>query len=63
MKKTMEQYSVCKLAYTSRVINARPCFLDPVQELLRHRHLRLGGAQNPHLLRVNSGFCVPSTHN
>ena len=37
--------------------------LEPVQDLLRHRHLRLGGARNPHLLQVNSGFCAPSAHN
>ncbi len=40
-----------------------PEFLEPVQDLLRHRHLRLGGARNPHLLHVNSGFCAPSAHN
>ncbi len=38
-------------------------FLEPVQDLLRHCHLCLGGARNPHLRRVNSGFCAPSAHN
>ena len=37
--------------------------LEPIQDLLRHYQLRLGGVRNPHLLCVNSGFCAPSTHN
>ena len=54
---------ISKPEYDLCIIGGGAACLEPVQDLLHHRHLRLGGARNPHLLHVNSGFSAPSAHN